>query len=162
MFKKIFSISIFLSACSVSHEVRIPIKPCLYPYKDYNFTLCQNFKFKVGNNKYFIPRGFATDLASIPRILWPIYAPTRTETIPGAIIHDFLYFCPGSMSRIEADSIFYDALIYEGIPKKTAFRYWVAVRLFGSSHFNKGATCTRHITIIANTKGYHRYLRMVA
>lgn len=141
MKRLIISIALLLSACSVSHDIKIPEEPCFYPYKNYDFTLCKKFIFLVNNHRYVIEKGFATDFASIPRILWSIYSPMKTETIPGAVIHDFLYYCPGKMSRAEADSIFYDALVLDGISKRTAFRYWAAVRVFGASHFNSGVAC---------------------
>lgn len=144
---------ISLAACSMSHEIKIARPPCLYPFKNYDFTLCRTFKFKVDEKSYRVHQGFATDLASIPRVLWSIYSPTRAETIPGAVIHDYLYFCPGQMTRKEADSIFYDSLIVKGISRFTAFRYWIAVRLLGKSHFNEGAYCYHGYARTTNTIG---------
>lgn len=100
--------------------------------------------------------GFTTDLASIPRILWSIYSPNKANTIPAAVIHDYLYFCPGEMTRAEADSIFYDALIYKHVSTFTAYKYWFAVRTLGHSHFNEGAVCTFGITRIKNSIGNRR------
>lgn len=57
------------------------------------------------------------------------------------------------MSRKEADSIFYDALIYKHVTTSTAYEYWLAVRIFGRSHFNDGATCMYGQTWIKNTVG---------
>lgn len=149
-------IVLLLCACSVTHQIRIPKNPCFYPFQNYDFTLCKKFKFYVDYQEFIIDKGFATDLATVPRILWSLYSPMKTETIPGAVIHDYLYFCPGEMSRQEADAIFYDALVLEGLPQTTAFRYWLAVRLFGKSHFNAGAVCTMRIASIQNTCGKRR------
>lgn len=100
--------------------------------------------------------GFTTDLSSIPRILWSIYSPNKANTIPAAIIHDYLYFCPGEISRSEADSIFYDALIYKHVSTLSAYKYWIAVRIFGKSHFNQGAVCTFTFLRFKNTIGNKR------
>lgn len=117
-------------------------QPCLYPKQGYNFTLCKNFTYFVNKVKYVVPAGFTTDLASIPKILWSIYSPNKANTIAAAVIHDFIYFCPGNQKRSDADSIFYDALINNGVKTSTAFKYWLAVRLFGRTHYNRGAFCS--------------------
>jgi hypothetical protein len=147
---------LFLCACSTHHKIDIPRPPCLYPFYDYDFTLCQPFNYSVNGINFQVPLGFTTDLASIPRLLWSIYSPNKANTIPGAVIHDYLYFCPGEMTRAEADSIFYDALIYRHVNTITAFKYWMAVRVFGSSHFNKGAVCSTTTARFHNTIGHYR------
>lgn len=147
---------LLLCACSTNHKIDIPKPPCLYPFVDYNFTICQPFYYLVDGQRHVVPMGFTTDLASVPRILWSIYSPNKANTIPPAVIHDYLYFCPGEMSRSEADSIFYDALIYKHVNTRTAFKYWIAVRAFGFTHFNEGAQCTFSTSGVDNTAGLHR------
>lgn len=147
---------LLLCSCSTTHKVKIPKPPCLYPFVNYDFTLCQPFNYSIDGVAYKVPQGFTTDLASIPRILWSIYSPNAANTIPAAVIHDYLYFCPGDMSRAEADSIFYDALIYKHVRTHTAFRYWAAVRTFGQSHFNEGAVCNYTVSRIKNSNGVRR------
>lgn len=149
---------ILLCSCSVTHNVQIKKQPCLYPYIDYNFTLCHAFHYKIDNKVFKVPAGFTTDLASIPKILWSIFSPNKANTIPAAVIHDFLYFCPGKLTRIEADRIFYDALISNNVKVGVAFKYWMAVRLFGEKHFHKGAYCTLSLTKIINSIGASRFL----
>jgi hypothetical protein len=144
---------IFLVACQTSHHITLYGRPCLYPFYGYNFMLCDDFVVDINSKPYVIPKGFTTDLASIPRALWSIYSPSRTETIAAAVVHDYLYFCPNALSRKESDSIFYDILILQGIPYQTAFKYWMAVRLFGYSHFNEGASCIHVDTGTKNTNG---------
>lgn len=147
---------LLLCSCSIHHKIDIPKPPCLYPFVNYDFTLCQPFNYWVNGASYTVPMGFTTDLASIPRPLWSIYSPNKANTIPAAVIHDYLYFCPGEMLRSEADSIFYDALIYKHVTTRTAFKYWLAVRTFGSSHFNEGAVCSFTVSGVDNTNGQHR------
>lgn len=143
--------AIFLSSCSQNHEINIPSQPCLFPYKDYDFSLCQDFYFEVNNDMKKVPKGFITDLASVPRVLWSIYSPSKADTIAGAIIHDYLYLCPNGITRQEADSIFYDALVLQGVSSYTSYKYWTAVRLFGSSHYHNGAICTHDYTRTEDT-----------
>jgi hypothetical protein len=142
-----------LAACSKQTTITLYQKPCLYPMYEYNFSVCKDYPFKVDNDIYVVPEGFVTDLASIPRILWPLYAPNHVETIPAAVIHDYLYFCPGNFSRQDVDYIFYQALINEGIKTSTALKYWLAVRTFGWRYFQSGADCIHGYTRTKNTNG---------
>lgn len=146
-----------LTGCSSTRlSITIPRPPCLYPFAHYDFTLCKPFIYTINQVVYKIPSGFTTDLASIPRLLWSIHAPFKANTIPGAIIHDYLYFCPGDLTRKEADSIFYEALIAKKVSVITAYKYWLAVRLFGKSHFNEGAVCSFGVSRIKNSVGDKR------
>jgi len=145
-----------LSSCSTNHQIKIAKEPCFYPLKNYDFTLCEDFTFSVDGVSQTIPKGFTTDWATIPRFLWSVYSPNKAETIPAAVIHDYLYFCPQQRSRKEADSIFYDALVYQGFSKRTAFKYWMAVRIFGNSHFNQGALCNHAYSRTENSISHLR------
>lgn len=149
---------LFLCSCSVNHKIKIKQQPCLYPHQGYDFTLCRDFTYFVDGNKYIVPARFTTDLASIPKILWSVYSPNKANTIAAAVIHDYLYFCPQEMTRREADSIFYDALIFNGVHTSSAFKYWLAVRTFGYTHFNNGAYCSMTISRIRNDFGITRTL----
>lgn len=131
----------FVIGCAPKEEVSFLIQPCLYPFKFYDFTLCDDFHFIFNGRDYKVPKGFETDLASVPRILWSIYSPNRAETIAGAVIHDYLYSCHNGFSRAQIDSIFYDSLVYNKVSRYTAFKYWLAVRIFAASHFDKGDEC---------------------
>lgn len=150
-----------MSSCTTHHKIKIKTQPCLYPQKGYNFTLCRKFIYYINGHKLIIPSGFSTDLASIPKILWSIYSPNKANTIAPAVIHDYLYFCPEQMSRTEADSIFYDALIYNKVKTRAAFQYWIAVRIFGHSHFNEGAYCSINLSSIRNNFGLSRNMDTV-
>ena len=57
----------------------------------------------AGHGNISVPKGFVTDLASIPRLFWTIFPPAAAYSYP-AIIHDYLYwFQP--CSRETADNI---------------------------------------------------------
>jgi len=96
---------------------------------------------EINGELVYVPKGFATDLATIPRWYWPIISPARSDLIEASIFHDYLYTCPGTFSRIEIDSIFYQILIENGTPEYVARKMFFAVRLFGSSHFNYNVEC---------------------
>jgi len=64
-----------------------------------------------------VPRGFQTDLASIPRILWNIIAPFELST-EAPVVHDYLYQTggdKGKYTRKQADKIFYELMLKEGV-----------------------------------------------
>ena len=53
-----------------------------------------------------VPRGFVTDLASIPRVFWSVLPTDGAYTFP-AIVHDYLYWTQSpDISREVADLIF--------------------------------------------------------
>ena len=60
-----------------------------YKNKDINFESLEKIGVKVLSSKISVPKGFVTDLASVPRIVWNIIAPW--DIARAAIIHDLLY-----------------------------------------------------------------------
>jgi Protein of unknown function (DUF1353) len=119
-------------------------KPCFKP-TNYYYRTCSDMKVKVDNNTILIPQGFRSDLDSIPRILWYFVAQEHQAFVLPAVMHDYLYTCPGNLTRSEVDDIFYSGLISEGVTKFAAFQTWLAVRVFGATHFyNKTYACPTH------------------
>ncbi|KQV54825.1 MULTISPECIES: DUF1353 domain-containing protein [unclassified Caulobacter] len=97
------------------------------------------------------PKGFVTDLASIPRWGW-IVLPPDGPWVKGAVIHDFLYATRGTgvwkthpsgnsrpqpYSRAEADWILRDALKNRGVDVVRRNIIWLAVRIGGSGGWGK-------------------------
>ena len=86
-----------------------------------------------------IPKGFLTDGASIPRILWRVCGhPMSTKRISVAVVHDAIY--SGELkgyTRKEADTIYRDALIEQGWPKWKAYLEYFTLRACGASHWSK-------------------------
>lgn len=80
-----------------------------------------------------VPRGFVTDLASVPRIFWPIYAPFGQYT-QAAVVHDFLY-SDSTRSRPLCDSIFWEAMGVCGVSGRDRAILYGMVRLFGWLRF---------------------------
>lgn len=125
--------------------------------RDFNVTVINRVAILPDGDSYYItqspvlsyvdgelmtvPKGFKTDLATIPRLLYSLVYPAQSNIITSSIIHDYLYTCPGNISRLDADSIFYHALIYDGAPQYIAVNMFLAVRLFGHSKFNYKVEC---------------------
>lgn len=109
------------------------------------FTLSKPLYFSFEENDgtstlITVPAGFTTDLASIPRILWPIFSPTGKYSA-AAVVHDYLYkthrIQGTKISRKTADKIFLlgmKALNVKPI-KRTAM--YAAVRCFGFLFWDK-------------------------
>jgi len=77
-----------------------------------------------------VPKGFATDFASIPRPLQG-FLDAVNDVAPAAVIHDFLYTSQMFESRAMADRIFFDALRANGVSWMRARTLWAGVRLGG-------------------------------
>ena len=87
-------------------------------------------------DRFEIPAGFLTDLASVPRIAWPLLPPFGAY-VAAAILHDYLYrFAPSvaagrwperRLFRWEADGIFRRAMREDGVswPVRRAMFYGV-------------------------------------
>ncbi len=80
-----------------------------------------------------VPVGFETDLASIPDMFRgvPGFSTTGASRRP-AVLHDWLYYS-GVRPRMEADALFYRALLAEGVREPIARIFYRAVRLGGGS-----------------------------
>lgn len=79
---------------------------------------------------HYVPEGFVTDFASVPRLFWRLIPPWG-EYSPAAIVHDFLYR-NGIGSRARADWVFLSVMKAIGISGWQRWLMWAAVRLFGA------------------------------
>lgn len=129
---------VYMIGCATFHPVKFLTQVCIVPFKGYDYKTCHTMRVSIDEIKYIIPQGFKTDLASIPRLLWPIFAPQYSGFVAPAILHDYLYHCPNHISRQFADEVFYSALITQNVSPFTASKFYLGVRLFGGSHFEQG------------------------
>lgn len=126
-----------VNAPNYDYHVRFNDEACIKPFKGYRYLTCKNMSVTINNKTIIVPQDYQTDLASIPRWLWPIIAPTNSSFIAPSILHDYLYSCIG-YTRKEADDIFYHALIESDVSSMRAYEMYLAVRLFGGSHYDCG------------------------
>ena len=94
------------------------------------YTLLEDLRW--GN--ITVPAGFESDGASVPRFFWrAVFPPGDSQALRAAFLHDYIYRKkPEGWTRAEADNLFYDVLVIEGVPKwRARLAYW-GVRLFGS------------------------------
>lgn len=128
----------YMAGCAHFHQVNFLSEACIIPYKGYDYKTCNPMDVIIDGTKYTIPKNFETDLASIPRLLWPIFAPQYSGFVAPAILHDYLYRCHNHITRQYADEVLYSALITENVTPFTASKFYLGVRLFGGSHFVSG------------------------
>lgn len=101
----------------------------------------ESFHFE-GKARVTIPAGFRSDGASVPRAFWWIVSPAiDPRTIRAAICHDFLYRnSPQDWTRAEADRLFRDYSIEDGLPRWRAYIAYAGLRAFGGANWRGGTS----------------------
>jgi len=94
-----------------------------------NWKLIEDFEI----DGYIIPKGFITDLASVPSWLWSIMPPFGKWMV-AAIIHDYLYQ-NGIYNRKQCDKELYKYCIYYNTPIYLGLIIYLTVRLFGKKKY---------------------------
>lgn len=108
------------------------------------FRLAESIRFRsdVAGGVIVVPSGYLSDLASIPRALWGLFAPDDPRICLGAWVHDLLYGAQGkvtledgtvtALTRDQCDRI----LAFEAMPELGADKFhqdavYNALRVFG-------------------------------
>ena len=99
------------------------------------YRLAEDFVVDVHGFKYLVPKGFRTNLANTPKCLHSILPPDDPRYINAAVLHDYLYSGGYRLSRAKCDKVFYDVMVAEGNSVVLSFFMYLAVRMFGSSHY---------------------------
>ena len=101
--------------------------------KNNNWEVATGFKYYIGKEDsddfVFIPTGFQTDFASVPRLFWTILPPDGKYT-QAAVLHDFLY-SKQERIRVKCDCIFLEAMGVLGVSWWKRRIMYHAVRMFG-------------------------------
>lgn len=128
-----------LYGCSSKDGIHTEFKThsCISPRIAYTYVTCDAIKFEIDGKSFVIPADFETDLASIPRIIWPILSPFHSSLIRPAIVHDWFYRMSCEYNRHETDLIFYHMLKNEGVSTIKASIMYYGVRLFGWNYYNE-------------------------
>jgi hypothetical protein len=116
-------------------EFTNPLVLTMLPHRQW--SVYEKFEYHVGQVGSGIvirvPKGFKTDLASIPRIVWSILPPHGYYG-KAAVIHDYCYE-NGIESKRWADDVLLEAMGVLGIPRWKKEAIYRAVRLFGRGNF---------------------------
>lgn len=89
----------------------------------------ENVKLAIENKIVTVPRGFRSDLASVPRLFWSIYPPFGKYG-EAAIVHDYLYK-NRVFSRRKCDKYFLLLMKRAKVSVITRYFFYLSVRLFG-------------------------------
>lgn len=80
------------------------------------FILVEEYSINTCFGLVIIPKGFKTDLASIPKIFWSIISPLEAH-FPAAVLHDYFYRVPLArkiggiiLSREQVDNVFLEEM----------------------------------------------------
>jgi len=90
----------------------------------YKFELAEPLDYKV--TRCQVPKGFITDLASVPRLLWSAMPPYGLY-LEAAIIHDHALI---HFSRLRAAEIFKERMKFDGVKPWRAWILYASVRAF--------------------------------
>ena len=105
------------------------------------WRLLNSFGYVAKDNRHvLVPRGFITDLASIPRVFWRVIPPTGPYG-PATVIHDFLY-SNQPCSRKTADRLFLEGMKVLKVAWWKRRVMYRAVRVFG------GVPWQRHLEVL--------------
>ena len=89
----------------------------------------------VNLGTFTVPKGFVTDLASIPRVFWSLLRPDGNYAY-AAILHDFLYWTQ-SRPREVADDIIRRSMLDFHVDPKTVAVIYEGVSLGGQSSWDE-------------------------
>lgn len=110
--------------------------PPLVPFADWDYYyLTCNLDWRQSKNTaalpqaVSVPKGFVTDLASIPRIFWTIL-PRQAEYSYPAILHDYLYW-EQTCTKAQADDVLEAAMEDMSVGAINSSAILFAVRSFG-------------------------------
>lgn len=107
------------------------------PALDDNWVVTEDFHYSGHGVTLTIPRGFVTDLASIPRFLWRVIAPFELS-LTAPVAHDLLYRSAGqiqglNLTRTQVDQLFLDIMKDEGVSWWRRTLAYRGVRIGGGS-----------------------------
>lgn len=105
------------------------------------YTLKQRcgLRARWNGKQLHVPRGFESDGASVPRFFWRVvFPPCDSKALRAAFLHDYVYRNrPQDWTREEADKMFRDILIRDGMAKWRAWIAYFGVRFFGGSSWTE-------------------------
>lgn len=104
------------------------------PISSTYWEVTQDAHYQIEGVWFTVPKGFITNLDTVPRELGIFYAWFKNRTLTAAVLHDYMYGC-GFYARDYCDHIFLKAMELEGVKKRYRVPiYWI-VRLFGYKYF---------------------------
>lgn len=95
------------------------------------------FYITLDGHPVTVPAGVRTDLSSSPRVVWWLVPRDDELARRPATVHDYIYTSlTHRFTKAEADRIFYEALLEEGMHKPLAWLIYTAVRIGGRGNWS--------------------------
>lgn len=91
------------------------------------------YQSDLAKQTFIVPRGFQTDLASVPRLPL-VFLLTGDTSRAASVVHDFLYSTHPVCRQI-ADGVLREASALTMVPAWRRWIMWAGVRVFGGSHW---------------------------
>lgn len=111
--------------------------PRVTPFRDWDYYFVEDqliWAPTVANKTLpavIVPKGFVSDLASVPRVFWGVFPRTGPYAY-AAIVHDYLYWYQNSPRSI-ADEIMAQAMIDNGSTEKTVSLFRFILDIYGNT-----------------------------
>ena len=77
-----------------------------------------------------VPKGYVTNGADIPRILWSLFPPNSPEYLSAVVLHDYMCAKNGVFTYKEADEMFYSAMLDIGVAKWKAKLFYTCCKYY--------------------------------
>jgi hypothetical protein len=121
-------------------------RPRFTQYKDTQFLqLTDDWCFIVDGVRFWIPKDYFSDGASIPRPFWSIIGtPFEPDFFSAFLAHDWMYFTH-CLPRSTADEVFRRFLIACGVGSIRARIMWAAVRTGGAFAWGQSAESAKEL-----------------
>ncbi len=102
-----------------------------------NWTLLHEFQFATDDGLViYVPAGFITDFASVPKFFRRLFQPATGRHRRAAVPHDWIYRTAHvAISKEDADKFFLQGMLTDGTAKWRARALYNAVKYFGASSY---------------------------
>lgn len=116
---------------------RFPRKLRVSPVESGDYWRLNDFFVYISkkNGSIFVPKGFKTNFASVPKIFRNIVEPWGKHG-KAAVVHDYLY-SKKLFERKKSDKIFLEIMEYCGVGWLKRHLMYRLVRLFGGGYYGK-------------------------
>ena len=123
-------------------------------------VLVRDYEYEINGYVISVPKGFVSDLASVPRMFWSLFPPFGKYT-QASIIHDYLYSKQNDtgINKILADKIFLFVMKECGVGTIKRNLMYQAVKMFGEASWktkdkNEGY---KDLAVIDRTEEANKY-----
>lgn len=120
--------------------------PTIKPFVDWDYYyIDQDLRWAPASGSPLppvrVPRGFVTDLASVPRLFWAKYPPIGRYAY-AAVVHDYLYWVQTTSKEV-ADKIMMEAMRDAGTSESAIRDFKIALDLAGSIAWESNCTARK-------------------